>query len=153
MGERAEGLSQGAQQSVAGEVPQAVVHCLEVVDVQEENRHLVLLASGACQCVADLATEQRPIGKTCQRVMKGLEDQVLRPPTDPDGESGLKEYDYRKGRDGQYPLRHKLRRAVHRQGGRVEHAHKRQVPDRGHRTEKGCSVKHDPEVEVCGTHR
>jgi hypothetical protein len=64
------------QQLIAGRVPVAVVDLLELVEVEEEHRHLI--ASRATpQGPLDLIVEQRAIGEAGEAVVEGLMRQLL----------------------------------------------------------------------------
>ena len=63
----------GHQQLVAQRVTQAVVDHLEAIEVQEEHREDVITAPvHAGQSVAQPVDEERPVGQSGQRVVKGV---------------------------------------------------------------------------------
>ena len=79
-GARAEPLGRGDEQPVAHLVAQAVVHLLEVVEVEEQHRQRVPVAAGERQRMADPVAEERPVGEPGERVVERLVDQLLLQP-------------------------------------------------------------------------
>ena len=60
------------QEAVALAVPQRVVHGLEVIEIQEQDRRHVALASPPAERMADAIREQGSIGETRERIVEGL---------------------------------------------------------------------------------
>ena len=69
----AQALGHGHQQLVARRVPQGVVHVLEVVQIDEEQRHLLPLCLGLGHRPGKALHEVRAIGQAGERVVQGLE--------------------------------------------------------------------------------
>jgi hypothetical protein len=59
------------QELVARRVAQGVVDVLEVVQIQEEDGHRGVLASGPGQHLVDPVEDQGPIGQVGERVVEG----------------------------------------------------------------------------------
>jgi hypothetical protein len=57
---------------VAGGVPEAVIDVLEVVHVQEQDRHGQAVAPAADERMFDAVAEERPVGQAGERVVEGL---------------------------------------------------------------------------------
>ena len=66
-----------AQHLVAGRMAERVVDGLEVVEVDEEDRHLVLVAAQALERVRHAILEQQAVGQAGQRVVEGLPAQLV----------------------------------------------------------------------------
>ena len=73
-------LADRHEQLVAGGVAQAVVHRLEVVEVDEQHRHRRTLARRSGQGVLDPVAEQRLVGQVGQRVVERLVGELLLEP-------------------------------------------------------------------------
>ena len=68
---RAQPLADRHEQVVAGVVTEAVVHGLEVVEVDEQHRHR--LVAPLLERVVEAVPEQRPVGELRERVVERLE--------------------------------------------------------------------------------
>ena len=74
---RGQALGDLAQDLVAGGVAEAVVDRLEVVEVEEDDRDAVLLATVAGDGVAHALDEQGAVGEVGDRVVEGLVGELL----------------------------------------------------------------------------
>jgi hypothetical protein len=72
-----EPLGDGDQQLVAGGVPERVVDALELVEVDEGDRHLTVGAGHPGECLRDPVAEQDPVGQGGERVVQALVRQRL----------------------------------------------------------------------------
>ncbi len=72
-----EPLRRGDEQPVALGVAKAVVHLLEVVEVEEQHRDVPALPARERQRVADPVAEERAVGEPGQRVVEGLVQELL----------------------------------------------------------------------------
>ena len=68
---RAQSLADRGEQAVPGVVAEAVVDRLEVVQVDEEDRHRLI--PPLLERVVEPITEERPVGQERERVVEGLE--------------------------------------------------------------------------------
>ena len=75
-----EPLGRRDEQPVALGVAQAVVHGLEVVEVEEQHRHRRAAPLRQRQRVAHPVAEQRPVGEPGERVVERLVDELLLQP-------------------------------------------------------------------------
>src|SRR6266851_127882 len=70
-------LADGHQKPVARDVAEAVVHVLEVIDIQEKHRErLATFAAGPAQRVRHAIEKQRAIGQTGQRIVEGVVNEL-----------------------------------------------------------------------------
>ena len=67
----------GPQQLVAGAVAKAVVDALEAVEVDEQGGAQLMLATGARKQLLGTIEDQRAVGQTGERVMRGQEHELL----------------------------------------------------------------------------
>src|SRR3712207_1702215 len=73
----AEGAGQDAEALVAGGVAPAIVHLLEVVDVEGDDGHGVLLALGAAKLLLQALLERAVVEQAGERVLQGEGLEVL----------------------------------------------------------------------------
>ena len=74
---RPQPLAHRHEQPVAGIVAEAVVHRLEVVEVDEQHGHR--LVAPLLERVVEAVAEQRPVGELGERIVEGLELQLALP--------------------------------------------------------------------------
>jgi hypothetical protein len=60
------------QQGVAHRMSKTVVHVLEIVKVQKQNRYLFTRTPGMCQGLVELQPEEPPIGQPREFIVGGL---------------------------------------------------------------------------------
>ena len=65
------------QKPVSGRVTESVVHCLEVVEVDEEHGRRSAAAHRSLKCVLDAIAEQHAVRKIRQRIMECLVSKLL----------------------------------------------------------------------------
>ncbi|CAA0092657.1 Uncharacterised protein [Starkeya nomas] len=61
-----------AQHGVSGLMAKRVVHALEMVDIQIEERETLTGRPVSCDCLVQMLFEQCPIGQACQHIMRSL---------------------------------------------------------------------------------
>ena len=74
----ADALGRLDQQPVAGQVAEAVVDELELVDVEEQHGDLAVRALGSCKCVIEAIDEERAVRQPREGICQGLPHRVGR---------------------------------------------------------------------------
>ena len=137
-----------SERVVAGEMPEPIVHGLEVVDVGDEDRERLIAPAGALELDLERALEAATVREPGQRVGVGCVGERLHERQDP----GAEERDQRTGdheraeREDESVERH-TRRLEHRQDDAVGTCDERDLRREQPGIEEVRRVEADPEVE------
>ena len=85
--DRLEALRERAEHGVARAVPPDVVHLLEAVEVDDDERELLVGALSRPESLLDPVLEQCPVRQACERVAKGLRACEPEAAVEPDDDS------------------------------------------------------------------